>query len=372
MPIVDKLIKDYCGKIVNFVNLPQFTFGKELQLHVLEIKANSPFRSPEVFEETLHGAVTTLSSFLKKKYNASLLGAGMHPTMSLGQTGVWPHRHRKIYHEYSRIFNLQQHGWLNIQSFHLNLSYAKEDAVKMHNLLSNLCPYLPAISASSPIYESKFGSKVDNRLEFYKVNQKEVPSISGDIVPEYVSSIGDYKKFIIGRYSDDLCKAGADNLLLDKEWVNSRGVIFRFDRSALEIRVMDEQECIKSDVALSCFVRSILRGLISSETEILPHSLLVNDFESVLASGFDAPVQNPFGSNARQVCKHFYNLAWANAEKEEKKYLPLIQKRIEEGNLSEIIRKNVMKRNQKTDFINAVVDVYSKLINCLVSNQPYF
>lgn len=371
MPIVDKLIKDFYGKIVNFVDLTQFTFGKELQLHILEIKANSPFRSPEVFEETLHGAVTTLSSFLKKKYNANLLGTGMHPTMSLGQTGVWPHRHRKLYQEYSRIFNLKQHGWLNIQSFHLNLPYAKDTAVKMHNLLSNLCPYLPAISASSPIYEGKLGSKVDNRLAFYKSNQKEVPSISGDIVPEYVNSIADYKKYIIGRYSDDLRKAGAADFLLDKEWVNSRGVIFRFDRSALEIRVMDEQECIKSDVALSCFVRSALRGLISSETELLSHSLLVNDFESVLASGFEARVQNPFGPTARQVCKHFYNLAWLHAEKEEKKYLPLIQKRIEEGNLSEIIRKNVMKRVQKTDFNNAVVDVYSKLIKCLVSNQPY-
>ena len=50
LPIVDKLIKAYSGKIVDFVELPRFTFGKEMQLHVMEIKANKPFRSPEVDE----------------------------------------------------------------------------------------------------------------------------------------------------------------------------------------------------------------------------------------------------------------------------------------------------------------------------------
>ena len=121
----------------------------------------------------------------------------------------------------------------------------------MHNQLANLCAYLPAIAASSPIYEGKNGPKRDNRLSFYKVNQKEVPSITGDVIPEYVSSLSQYKREVIGRYSKDLASAGADKTLLHREWVNSRGVIFRFDRSALEVRVMDEQECIKSDVALA-------------------------------------------------------------------------------------------------------------------------
>jgi hypothetical protein len=36
MPIVDEILKDFHGRIVNFVKQPRFTFGKELQLHVLE------------------------------------------------------------------------------------------------------------------------------------------------------------------------------------------------------------------------------------------------------------------------------------------------------------------------------------------------
>ena len=34
----------------------------------------------------------------------------------------------------------------------------------------------------------------------------------------------------------------------------------------LRLRVMDEQECVRSDVALSCFVRAALRGLTASVT----------------------------------------------------------------------------------------------------------
>ena len=134
----------------------------------------------------------------------------MHPLLKLDETGVWPHRHRKIYEEYGKIFNLKQHGWLNIQSFHLNLPYSNEDeGVRLHNLLAGLCAYLPAISASSPIYEGELGPNVDNRLFFYKTNQQEVPSITGDVVPDYVSSFNQYKKEVIGQYSRDLAKAGA-------------------------------------------------------------------------------------------------------------------------------------------------------------------
>ncbi len=370
---MDKVIKDFCGKVVNFVELPQFTFGKELQLHVMEIKANAPFKSPEIFEETMQNAVITLLDFIGKKYHAHLLGTGMHPLLKLEETSIWSHRHRKIYHELSKVFNLKQHGWLNIQSFHLNLPYAREEtAITLHNLLAGLSAYLPALSASSPIFEGAIGANVDNRLYFYKINQQEIPSVTGDVVPEPVSSFNQYRREIIGHYSQDLAKLGAGKTILFKEWINSRGVIFRFDRSALEVRVMDEQECVKSDVALSCFIRAALRGLIAEKTEPLPHQLLVNDFDAVVANGLNAKVLHPKGETARQVCQRLFNLALENAEEDEKKYLWIVKKRIEDGNLSELIRNRVLKKAQKTDLKEAILDIYLTLIKCLSDNQPYF
>ncbi|MCX8153001.1 MAG: glutamate-cysteine ligase family protein [Candidatus Bathyarchaeota archaeon] len=373
MPIVDKLIKRFHGRIVNFVEFPSFTFGKELQLHVLEIKANAPFRSPEIFEETMQNALETLESFLNRNYQAYLLGTGMHPLLKLEEARVWPHRHRKIYWELDKLFNLKQHGWLNIQSFHLNLPYSKEEnGILLHNLLAYLCAYVPAISASSPIFEGAVGSNVDNRLYFYKINQAAVPSITGDVVPEYVTSFDQYRKTIIWQYSQDLAKLGAGKTILFKEWINSRGVIFRFDRAALEVRVMDEQECIKSDVALSCFIRAALRGLISEKTMLPPHRLLVQDFNAIVVGGLNAPVSHPKGKTARQVCQHLCRLAFENATAEERKYLWIVKKRIEEGNLSELIRNRVLQRAQKTSFEEAILDVYLTLIKCLADNRPYF
>jgi gamma-glutamyl:cysteine ligase YbdK (ATP-grasp superfamily) len=373
LPIVDRVLRDFHGRLVNFVERSDFVFGKELQLHVMELRPIGPFRSPVVFEETMHGAVRFVSDFVGRRYGARLLGTGMHPLVRLWETEVWPHRHRQIYEALSRVFCLRRHGWLNIQSFQLNLPYGDErSGVRLHNVLANVCAYLPAVAASSPVYEGRFGEDVDNRLSFYRLNQREVPSVTGDVVPEYVSSFDEYRREIVERYSADMAAAGAEEHILHKDWVNSRGVIFRFDRRALEIRVMDEQECIKSDVALSCFVRALLRGLLREESELLPHEVLVRDYNSVVAKGLNAETRHPAGRTARQVCRHLLHVAMEHATDEEKDYLPIVKERIEGGNLSDLIQERIGRRARKSGLREAIVRVYSELVESLIDNQPYF
>ncbi len=54
-----------------------------------------------------------------------------------------------------------RYDWLNIQSFQLNFASFRENAaVKLHNELLHLSAYLPAIAASSPIFEGKFGQNI--------------------------------------------------------------------------------------------------------------------------------------------------------------------------------------------------------------------
>jgi len=373
LPIVDKVIKDIHGRVVNCVQLGEFSFGKELQAHVAEFKANTPFSSPEVFEETMKEAVELILGFLEKRYDARLLGLGMHPSLKLREVKVWSHRDRQIYEALSRIFNLNQHGWLNIQSFQLNMPYKNEcEAVRLYNALTNILPYLPAVVASSPIYESKIGDYVDNRLHFYLTNQSEVPSITGDIIPEYVKSFEEYEKITVRQYSKDLAKLNAPRFLLNKEWLNSRGAVIRFDRKAIEIRILDEQECVKSDVALSCFIRAVLRGIMSDERyPYLPHEILVENLNQIVRDGLDAYVQHPKGKTARQVCHHLLEIASKNATWEEKKYLHIVRQRIDKGNLSDIILKEVAKKVQKTDFAEAILNVYTTLADCLEKNKVY-
>jgi hypothetical protein len=257
----------------------------------------------------------------------------------------------------------------------LNLPYGgRKKGPVFHNLLANILPYIPAITASSPIYEERLGDYVDNRLYFYMNNQNEIPSLVGDVIPEYVKSTEEYAEKVIGQYSKDLARANADKCIIGVEWINSRGAVFRFDRHAIEIRIIDEQDCIKSDVAIACLIRAAMRGLLNEadQIELLPHDLLVRDFRSVAKNGLEAKVLHPKGPTARDVCRHLLKITHSNSSDEEKAYLPIVRRRIEEGNLSKTIAERVRQRSQKTGTHEAIVRTYQDLTRSLIDNRPFF
>jgi gamma-glutamyl:cysteine ligase YbdK (ATP-grasp superfamily) len=373
LPIVDAVIQQVHGRVVNCTSLGSASLGKELQAHVAEFKANRPFASPRMFEETMQNAVERILGLLENKYHARLLGGGMHPLLRLSEARMWSHRDRAIYRALGKIFNMNQHGWLNIQSFQLNLPYGnRSDAVRLYNALANILPYLPAVAASSPIYDSNVGSYLDNRLHFYLMNQREVPSITGNLIPERVDSLEEYEKTTVQRYSEDLAKLNASRLLLNKEWLNSRAAVIRRDRKAIEIRILDEQESVKSDVALSCFISAAVRGFLAEpEFSSISHSVLLEDFAMVMKEGLKAQAGHPKGRTAKQVCHYLLETAQRNATKEEREYLPLIRNRIEQGSLSDRILKKVSIKSQKTDLKQAIFATYSELADCLEKNRTY-
>jgi hypothetical protein len=110
----------------------------------------------------------------------------------------------------------------------------------------------------------------------------------------------------------------------------------------------------------------------NKDTKLLSHRILVQDLKAVIAKGLTATVHHPHRETARQVCEHYYRIALENATEDEKKYLPIIQKRIERGNLSEILRERVEEKSCRTDFKEAIIEVYSELEESLANNQPYF
>jgi len=50
--------------------------------------------------------------------------------------------------------------------------------------------------------------------------------------------------------------------VLQHEWLNARGAIARFDRGAIEIRLLDVQECPLADLAIVAAVRALLQSLV--------------------------------------------------------------------------------------------------------------
>ena len=47
----------------------------------------------------------------------------MHPLLTLEQTTYWDHDEQDYYQAYDRLFNIKQHGWLNIQALQINIPY---------------------------------------------------------------------------------------------------------------------------------------------------------------------------------------------------------------------------------------------------------
>jgi hypothetical protein len=58
----------------------------------------------------------------------------------------------------------------------------------------------------------------------------------------------------------DVAPLDADGVLRH-EWLNARGAIPRFERNALEIRVIDVQECPQADLAIAAAATAVVRAL---------------------------------------------------------------------------------------------------------------
>jgi hypothetical protein len=276
-----------------------------------------------VLEEQLMKGVRKFSRVFRDRYE--LLGLGMHPTLKLEETAVWDHDEGEYYEAYDRLFNIRQHGWLNIQALQVNLSYSGEkDLVTQYNRLRSLLPYLIAVTAASPIVEGRSTGMADNRLHYYRENQKEIPLICNHIIPEKIGSVSDYRREQEEIFSD-LRKRDAE--ILCEEWVNSGGVIIRCSRKCLEIKALDEQDCIRSDMAVCAFIRSLLRC--KSQTAETDQDALLAQTEDAIRDGTAA---------FRPELQQLYTRAWDHATPEERLYLPVIQDRIEHGSLAEIVR----------------------------------
>jgi hypothetical protein len=174
---------------------------------------------------------------------------------------LWPHGTRAIYETFDRIFSCKGHGWANLQSLQINLPFAgDEEFARLHAAIRFLLPILPGLAASSPIVDGAPNGILDNRLVAYRANCARIPSVTGEIVPEPVGSMGEYLERVLEPIYRDLEPYDPEGVLRH-EWVNARGAIARFDRMAIEIRAMDVQETPLMDVAYAALVAEVLKLL---------------------------------------------------------------------------------------------------------------
>lgn len=376
---VEELFRKLHGRPTSDLEVDGAGFSNELAAHVFELKTVEPQRSLVAAEEILQRGVETANRALGEEWDARLLPTGMHPFMRPGETELWPRAGREIYRAYDRVFGISGHGWLNVQSCHVNLPFGSEaETMRLHTAVLCLLPYLPALAASSPIYEGRLGSAVDNRLVFYRGNQARVPEAAGRVVPEHVTSFRQYRREVLEPIYTRLRQI-PEAERLRHEWVNSRGAILRFWRRALEIRVLDVQECVRMDVAIAVFVRGVLRHLVERLEQgglpVPPHDVLVEDLTRAIDQGsaaeVAAPHLGPEGRAARDVLLGLFDAAETATPRGEREYLPLVARRLKEGNLSEQIRRQV-ENVPEGERQQAIRTLYGHLADNLAHNRPYF
>lgn len=344
---MDRIIEEINGEIVNDLPFGEVVLGKELQKNVIELVPGVPQTSIANLEHVLYEGMRNFHHATGNRY--TLLGLGMHPLLTLDQTSYWDHQDKDIYDQYDRLFDLKQHGWLNIQALQVNVHYDTEaEMVRNFNRLRSLIPHLAAVTASSPFVEGRVTGAMDNRLLHYRKNQARVPLICNSIIPERLRS-REHHDEIIGSIYAELRKIGGDALC--EEWIDSRGVIIRYHRQCLELKAPDEQECLRSDMAVTAFVLCLLRADLDLEED---RDALLEMNEKAIAKGAAA---------FRPELRRIYDAAFRAATAEERKYLPIIKRRIEEGSVAELMSRRVHEGE-------SVRDVAKDMASRLRDNRP--
>ena len=262
LPVADAVLRTAAGATVGDVETGALAWSNELALHVLEIKTNGPVQSLAGVAALFQDDLARLGQLLAP-LGGRLMPSGMHPWMQpQHETRLWPHEYAEVYATFDAIFDCHAHGWSNVQSAQINLPFAGDDEfARLHAAVRLVLPLVPALAASSPFAEGRCTGRLDQRLEAYRVNCARVPSVTGVLVPEPIWTRARYETEILARIERDLVPHDPARVL-EPEWVNARGAIARFDRSAIEIRLPDMQECPQADLAIAALVTAAVRALV--------------------------------------------------------------------------------------------------------------
>jgi gamma-glutamyl:cysteine ligase YbdK (ATP-grasp superfamily) len=297
-PLADRVLFEASGDPSGDHANGRISWSNELVRHVLELKTTAPERSLAGVAAAFQENVRELNERLAP-HGARLMPGGMHPWMDpRRETELWPFEYAEVYRAFHALFDCHRHGWANLQSVHLNLSFGDDQEFgRLHAAARLVLPLVPALAASSPVMEGRVTGVLDQRLEAYRTNSARVPHMTGAVIPEPVFDGESYRREILAPLSAAVAELEPTGIL-EGEWLNARGAIARFDRDALELRLSDTQECPRADVsvawALACVIRSLCeeRWSTTAEQRVLATAPLADLLRAAIRQGPAARVED--------------------------------------------------------------------------------
>ena len=381
-PLADWLLAEAAGDITGEYISGRLAWNNELALHVIELKVNGPSPTFDGLSDLFDSDLRKANALLDQR-GLRLMPSGMHPWMDPErEMRLWPHENGEVYDAFDRVFSCKGHGWANLQSMHVNLPFADDaEFGRLHAAIRFLMPLMPGLTASSPVMGGVLTGTADNRLAAYRTNCARIPSVTGAVVPEAVFTIDAYHREVLGRLYADLRPHDPGGVLAE-EWVNARGAIARFDRMAIEIRVLDVQESPAMDLAFARLIVAALRALCAETwsgmrtlqswrtedlaryfdaTVALAEKTEIHDGRFLAALGYPA-------SNARvaQVWEHLAECAAAAGALDQQSEKAL-EHYLRRGTLATRIAAALPAEPGRADLER----VYRELCDCLAQGQPY-
>lgn len=378
-PIVDALLTKKAGELSSDIENGEIAWSNELVAHVVELKTNGPASQVAPLADLFHANVKEINGLLEG-LGAQLLPTASHPLMNpLTDTQLWKHSYSEVYALYNQIFNCKGHGWSNVQSTHINLPFFDdEEFEKLHAAIRLILPLIPGLCASSPILEGESTGFKDTRLNYYKTNQKEIPEMTGLVVPEQVFSKESYYKEIFEPINEAIKPYDKEDIL-EHHFLNSRGAIARFDRNAIEIRLVDIQECPKADIAICLLIIETLKLLVNGDFTSLGNQKqwskedLFAILDPCIKEGEAHIIQNSaylqvFGlekqSSVQQVWKRLYDRSKANIA-------PVYREALEHILANGTLATRILKVVDGDYAVDKIKGVYQELANCLQENRLF-
>ena len=171
--------------------------------------------------------------------------------------------------------------------------------------------------------------------------------------------------------------------VLAHEWVNSRGCIARFDRMAIEIRLLDIQECPAADLAVAATVVALVRALVEERhcdtqaqrafDEAALAALLIEGIrdadqalisDQALLHAFGFPGKGP--ARQRDVWQHVIESLVAS-EPGYREWAPALSLYVEHGCLA----RRILAATGPAPTHARLVQVYEELARCLTQGELF-